>query len=178
MRRLVVSRGDVFGRLTVLEVNTNRKTLVKCLCSCGSVVVKAASDVLNGDTRSCGCLRREISREIAKKHLKATHRHTANNQRSAEYVAWNAMRRRCLPSWPKRHLYFDRGISVCAEWDSSFEAFLAAVGPKPLPSFSLDRLDNNKGYEPGNVRWADLSTQRNNQRPRGKYRPRRTAVLV
>ncbi len=100
-----------------------------------------------------------------------THGHTSN-RRSAEYIAWCAMRKRCLPDWPKHHLYYDRGIAVCPRWRDDFAAFLSDMGPRPA-GHQLDRIDNRKGYEPGNVRWADLLTQRRNQRPRRPYGPRR-----
>lgn len=93
--------------------------------------------------------------------------------RTPEYIAWQAMKRRCSPKWPKRHLYFDRGIRVSDEW-LDFRVFFAAVGPKPSLAHQLDRIDNERGYEPGNVRWADICTQRRNQRPRGPRKPRRT----
>jgi hypothetical protein len=74
------------------------------------------------------------------------------------------MRARCAPNYEEHHLYFDRGIRVCPEWERSFEAFLAHVGIKPDKALSLDRIDNDRGYEPGNVRWATASQQRCNQR--------------
>jgi len=123
-----------------------------------------------------GCLHRERARAAATKT--ATHGHTRGRIRSAEYIAWTAMRRRCRPDWPRRQYYFDRGIRVCPEWESSFEAFLTAVGRRPGLGHQLDRIDNDKGYEPGNVRWADLRTQRSNQRPRGRYKLRKDAGVL
>ena len=146
--RLKVSIGDVFGRLTVLDVTVNRKTILRCLCVCGSVIVRPASYVVSGDTRSCGCLHHERSIESAKIHA-VHHGHTKQGSRTPEYVAWQAMKRRCGPKWHKRNLYFDRGIDVCREWAGDFQSFLLAVGPRPGPSYSLDRIDNSKGYYPG-----------------------------
>lgn len=59
--------------------------------------------------------------------------------------------------------YGGRGITVCQEWRDSFEAFLRDVGPRPSASHSIDRINNEGNYEPGNVRWATWSTQRHNQ---------------
>ena len=92
--------------------------------------------------------------------------------RTPEYIAWQAMKRRCSPTWYKRYLYFDRGIRVSDKWVSDFAAFFAHLGPKPSKSHQLDRIDNERGYEPGNVRWADIYTQRRNQRTRGPRKPR------
>lgn len=83
-----------------------------------------------------------------------------------EYNAWLKMRKRCGNPKDKAYRnYGARGIHVCPEWQRSFEAFFAHVGPKPSPDLSIDRIDNDRGYEPGNVRWADTSTQNRNRRP-------------
>lgn len=76
------------------------------------------------------------------------------------------MNARCSEKVPKttQRNYIRRGIRVCDEWKHSFEAFFRDVGPRPSPLHSLDRIDNDKGYEPGNVRWATRSEQRRNKR--------------
>lgn len=75
--------------------------------------------------------------------------------RTPEYSAWKNMISRC--AYPK-HVWFKnyggRGIGVCDEWRSDFPAFLASVGKKPSPQHQLDRIDNEKGYQPGNVKWS------------------------
>lgn len=83
-----------------------------------------------------------------------------------EYQAWKHMVRRCHnPNDQAYHNYGARGIHVCAEWRESFAAFVEFVGLRPDPGASLDRIDNALGYEPGNVRWVDISTQNRNRRP-------------
>lgn len=84
----------------------------------------------------------------------------------SEYNAWIGMKMRCLNPKNKRYAdYGGRGIGVCEEWVASFEAFLNHIGPKPASNYSLDRLDVDGDYRPGNVRWADPSTQMKNRRP-------------
>lgn len=87
-----------------------------------------------------------------------------------EYSAWRNMVGRCTPGSRRyevhREYYGDRGITVCDQWRASFVNFLADVGPRPSDQHSLDRIDNDKGYEPGNVRWATASEQAQNRRPR------------
>lgn len=82
-----------------------------------------------------------------------------------EYEAWRAMKKRCLnPNHPAYKNYGGRGITIHAEWQNNFVAFLAEIGMRPSSGYSLDRIDNNRGYEPGNIRWSDAMTQNRNRR--------------
>jgi hypothetical protein len=96
-----------------------------------------------------------------------------------EYRIWKSIKDRCRnPKNPAWKNYGGRGITVCPEWAASFEAFLAHVGVRPNPVMTLDRIDNERGYEPGNVRWATRAVQRSNCRRvvlltiRGETKPR------
>lgn len=85
--------------------------------------------------------------------------------RVREYAAWGAMIQRCTnPRHPRWKYYGARGITVCARWRQSFDAFLADMGRKPHPSLTLDRRNNDGHYEPGNCRWATWTEQRANRR--------------
>ncbi len=85
--------------------------------------------------------------------------------KSPEYRAWANMKKRCNNPCPKDAPYYrNRGITICDEWKKSPEAFMAYMGPRPSPQHSIDRIDNNGNYEPGNVRWATREQNRRNNR--------------
>lgn len=99
---------------------------------------------------------------IKHNHTKGKH---AGGQPTPEYNVWMNIKRRCLvPTNPEYPNYGGRGITICEAWQSDFAAFLAEVGLRPGPDYQIDRRDNNKGYEPGNVRWVTRSEQQRNRR--------------
>lgn len=95
-------------------------------------------------------------------------RNDAPEEMTPEYRAWGNMKTRCVnPNDAKRFArYGGRGIAIDPEWMEDFAAFLAHIGPRPSAGMSVDRIDNERGYEPGNVRWATALEQRLNQRTR------------
>lgn len=162
--------GKQFTRLTALRRTDEKaggKYLWICLCQCGREVLVASSSLLIGNTRSCGCLKLEMARKRGR--ASKTHGHTINGTATTEWRLWHAMRNRCQNPSNKDFKYWGaRGIKVCDRWQT-FENFLADVGLKPHPSLSLDRIDNDGNYEPGNVRWATAKQQVANRRPRSEW---------
>ncbi len=152
--------GKSFGRLTIIEEagrSKSREVLWVCRCRCGTVTQPICQSSLNnGHTLSCGCLRLERLRATLVTHGLTNY---------PEYRAWLRMIRRChRPSGHDVAAYAERGITVCEEWRNSPEAFCAYVGPRPSPAHSIDRINNDGNYEPGNVRWATRTEQQRNRR--------------
>ncbi len=158
--------GQKFGMLIVkTKAHTKRYVYWNCLCDCGNVTVVRSSRLISGNTKSCGCFRKEIMRLKSTTHGNAGAEYSSS---SSEYKTWLAMKNRCYyPSNPRYEYYGGKGIVICAEWINDFSAFLQYMGPKPSPKHSIDRIDGNKNYEPGNVRWATSLEQRHNRSKKG-----------
>jgi hypothetical protein len=155
--------GQRFSRLMVLRYhgrNASQKSVWWCRCGCGTEKAVQSACLLNGKTRSCGCLERELL--ARRNHERAVHGMTE----TPEWKAWKGMLDRCYNRADKSYRHYGgRGIRVCSEWRASFLAFYNHVGPRPSSGHSLDRYpDTNGSYEPGNVRWATPTEQNRNRR--------------
>lgn len=151
--------GETFGHWTVAsKVNRGKRfSEYECVCSCGTIRIVGRGNLLQGKTKSCGCMKSASMSALMTKHG------MAGASRNKVYAAWSSMMTRCFnernKSWPT---YGGRGITVCERW-MSFEDFLEDMG-QPEPHQSLDRIDSNGNYQPDNCRWADAKTQTRNRR--------------
>ncbi len=170
--------GRQCGKLAIMSraanSSTNRAQWL-CRCECGKMLVIAGKKLRNGHTKSCGCLRKEIG---ARNGL-SRRKHGASHSR--EYETWNRMKQRCHNPDNQNYLrYGDRGIYTCQRWHSSFTAFLQDMGKIPSSEHSLDRINNEQGYNCGhcsdclqrgvafNCRWATTKQQARNRRSNRK----------
>ena len=165
------SPGDKFGRFTVIAEALSTKDgrgwpirMVTCKCECGSIRTVSFLTIRHGKSKSCGCLHREISAKTASVTFR-THGITRNSTRPSEYTTWiNVKNRIFKKSCSQYKNYGGRGISMHAAWINDFESFFAYVGQRPSPKHSLDRIDVDVNYEPGNVKWSTQKEQQSNRR--------------
>lgn len=150
--------GKRVGRLLVLsrDLRTPSGWLWKCLCDCGNLCLVKVGNLTVESTRSCGCLKTET---LAKRNVK--HGMLPRRKRSSEMDIFNGAKARCTnPRAPAFKHYGARGIEFRF---TDFRQFIDTVGLRPSPQHSLDRIDNDGYYEPGNVRWATHKEQHDNQ---------------
>lgn len=162
----IFTPGGKFGHFTLLgrirpnsKLSANLKVRWRCRCQCGKELVVPQYYMTRQDPKThCGCLHKSSK--------------TIHNQ---EYRIWLMMHQRCYNhTHIAYHHYGGRGIGICFDWnklenpnpDQAFDNFFAYIGARPSKGHSIDRIDVNKGYEPGNVRWATAKEQRANQRPK------------
>lgn len=152
-----------FGRLIAIKKNgfhqspSRKHILWECKCDCGNVITTKLNTLRNGNVKSCGCLHKEGNNK------------THNQSKTREYNIWGSIKQRCLNKNHSDYInYGGRGITICNEWIDSFETFIKDMGNCPI-GFSIDRIDNSKGYSKENCRWANNYMQSRNKRNNRYY---------
>ncbi|NTJ46849.1 hypothetical protein G6K93_07455 [Agrobacterium rhizogenes] len=151
--------GQRFGIATVTGYLGKQgiKSLWEYRCDCGFVGSTASANMKI--KKSCGCLHR-----ASLSARQRTHGETVKNRRSTEYVIWADMIDRCEnPKCEHFKDYGARGIRICRRWKTSVANFIEDMGRRPSRNHSIDRINNNGNYEPGNCRWATWKQQQRNR---------------
>lgn len=172
MARINIVPGTKFERLTALGDTGERVKYPSGDCvplwifqrDCGRVKIIRLYNVTSGASRSCGCLRKEITGEMRKTH--GARLPDARPGLRGAYISWASMHTRCKnPNRAQWKDYGGRGITVCRRWSGreGFAHFLMDMGERPEGT-TLDRIENDGNYEPGNCRWADDFVQNQNRR--------------
>lgn len=175
-RQLKVSNretGERFGKWTIIGAtfmcrlanDKNRGKVAVCECECGRVSVIRYAQLRYGGTSECQSC-------VGNKAKLANRSHGMSYK--TEFFIWANMVQRCHNENNPNFLYYGaRGVTVCDRWRHSFQAFYEDMGPRPSKQYTLDRINNDGNYEPGNCKWSTQKEQQNNRRPMYTVKPKR-----
>lgn len=159
--------GRKYGRLTVERESemVNGKVMWECVCDCGNRKTVSGNNLRSGHTTSCGCVLDETRRVLHKKRtgVRTISGKKTDELRYALYNKWHAMKSRCMPYYHQHEHYYDKGVTVCDEWEE-FEPFYQwGIENGFQIGLTLDRIDVNGIYSPSNCRWVTIKVQQNNR---------------
>jgi len=170
--------GKKFGELLVLSTEVvsisavgNASYAATCKCACGAVVVVGTSALRKGKAYRCG-----NNCSVVQKRKSQRRNGKPRKFEHPLYHTWLSIRHRCSPgNGELKDAYYNRGVRLCDEWANDFWRFVSDVGPRPEGT-SIDRIDNDKGYEPGNVKWSTPLEQSNNRREYSRWAVRASNI--
>lgn len=159
--------GKRFGRLLVLDlqkIDKYRHLYYLCKCDCDNKTIVRADGLLSGTTKSCGCYKNEQRKEQCNKMHDINKKHGLYKHKL--YKVWLSMKDRCYNKHGVPYKWYGfRGIKICDEWKNDFQAFYNwAINNGYQQGLSIDRINNERNYEPLNCRWATTKEQMNNTR--------------
>lgn len=169
-KKHIVTPGDVFHRLTVIEEvfsspSNGRKLLAKCACN-GNIKEYAVRNIYGNKTVSCGCLQKETMKSLMTKH---------GLYKDPLFLKYKSMRERCLLK-NNSHYTSYTDVTLCTTWENSYEEFKNwSLSNGYLPELQIDRIDNSLGYSPENCRWVTATI---NQRNRNKTKIPKTSKYL
>ena len=178
--------GQTFGLLTVLsegprDAAPRRQRRAICRCVCGGQCLVRVEALRFGNTISCGCVLRAWRNQHCTT-LNLQHGDADHGEVTDLYQIYQGMIERCYNPKNKNYQYYGaRGIHMWSGWTALYACFkqdvLTSIGPRPSPDHTIDRINNDGHYEPGNIRWATRAEQNRNKRPGGR-RPRPDALIL
>lgn len=162
MPKLIDLTGRIFGRWLVISrapTSANKTTVWNCACLCGNHKIVLGAKLRNGESKSCGCLRSQLTAERERINL------TTHGMRfTRTYKSYDSMKQRCNNPNNKDYRYYGgKGVIVCNRWLESFMNFFEDMGERPQ-GMSIDRLDNSEHYCKENCKWSDKYEQSNNRK--------------